>query len=95
MRHVDALSRVQNILVLEENNLEQNLALHQYQDETIKKIMSALEEGESPYFELRNGLVYRKAGDKILFYVPEKLRDNIVRIYHDQIGHFGVDKTTS
>lgn len=54
--HVDALSRVQNILVLEGNSLEQTLALKGL-DLEITKIREQLENTEFPGYELRNGLV--------------------------------------
>lgn len=60
MRHVDALSRCLNILILEENTLEQTLALRQNDDPQILKKKEILERRELPFYELRNGLVYRK-----------------------------------
>jgi hypothetical protein len=57
-------------MVIEENTFEQNLAIAQNLDPVIKALKSELEVRESKKFELRNGLVYRKANDKLLFYVP-------------------------
>lgn len=90
MRHVDALSRC--ISVITENSFEQNLAILQNNDATIVKIRDALEETESPLYELRDGLVYRKSGDKLLFYVPESMINNVIRTCHDDIGHLGINK---
>jgi hypothetical protein len=70
MQHVDALSRCTPVMVIEENTFEQNLAIAQNLDPVIKALKSELEVRESKKFELRNGLVYRKANDKLLFYVP-------------------------
>lgn len=94
MRHVDALSRTVDILVLEENTFEQNLSICQYRDEHINKIRSQLEKQENGLYEMRNGLVYRKRGDNLLFYVPKEMEGSILRAYHDSMGHLGSDKVS-
>lgn len=94
MKHVDALSRSFNICVIEDNPFEYNLTVCQSQGNTIAKLMKELEKSESPNFEMRNGLVYRKKNSDLLFYVPEKMEKNILFRYHDQMGHIGVEKTT-
>lgn len=91
MSHDDALSRFQNILVQEENRFEQNLAVTQDLDDQIVKIRAELEVREYPHYELRNGLVYRKENDKILFYVPVRMENNILIACHDNFGHVGED----
>lgn len=68
MRHVDALSRT--IGVIEENPFEWNVTICQGQDPAIAKIRDKLEKSEDKTYELRNGLMYRKDGDKLLFYMP-------------------------
>lgn len=93
MKHVDALSRSHNILVLEGNTFEQSLSLKQTQDTEIIKIRNILENREHPLYELRNGLVYRKSKDKILFYVPSCMEYQMMHMYHNEMGHMGVDKT--
>lgn len=93
MSHVDALSRCHAILVLEGNTLERVLSVKQDKDMTIQQIREQLEAQEDRYFELRDGLVYRKAKNgKLLFYVPECLENNIMRTCYDDIGHVGVEK---
>ena len=42
---------------------------------------------------MRNGLVYRKKNNDLLFYVPQSMENNILFKYHDQMGHLGVEKT--
>lgn len=38
-------------------------------------------------------MVYRKVkGNKLLFYVPECLENNVIRTCHDDIGHVGIKK---
>ncbi|KAK9696750.1 Integrase zinc binding domain [Popillia japonica] len=56
-------------------------------------IRELLETSEHPYYELRIGLVYRKCGSKIHFYVPKCMEFTIIYTYHAEMGHFGVDKT--
>ncbi|CAG9830063.1 unnamed protein product [Diabrotica balteata] len=93
MQHVDALSRVSYVLVLEGNTIEQTLALKQSKDTVISDLRKRLEETDHPFFELRNGLVYRKLKDNIAFYVPESMESAVIYHYHNELGHFGTDKT--
>lgn len=48
---------------------------------------------ENKYFTLTNGLLFRVYRDKHLFVVPENMVNNIIRIYHDETGHVGLEKT--
>lgn len=94
MRHVDSLSRVREVSVIEQNSFEQILSVEQGRDESINKIRDLLErqmDSTSP-FELQEGLVYRKVDEKSLFYVPSVLEYNVIRANHDDLGHFGVEK---
>lgn len=93
MRHVDALSRNYEVLVVEPITVEQTLAVEQGRDEGLTKLRIRLEEEQCEKFELKDGLVYKRAsGGKLLFYVPTCLEDNVIRSCHDEMGHFGVDK---
>lgn len=93
MSHVDALSRCHAILILEGNTFERILSVKQDKDEVMQQLRTQLENAESKYFELRDGLVYRKnKNNKLLFYVPECLENNIIRTCHDDIGHVGIGK---
>lgn len=93
MSHVDALSRCHSVLAIEGNTFEQTLALCQSQDSTIRKIRDSLEKCDVPYFELCEGLVYRKdRSKKLLFYVPCSMETNVIRTCHDDLGHVGLDK---
>lgn len=60
MQHVDALSRATNILVIEDNPLELELALSQGRNPKIRELRGKLEKSEDKQYEMRNGLVYRK-----------------------------------
>lgn len=93
MLHVDALSRVNNILVIENNSFEFNLAICQAQDPKIEKLKTQLEREQDGTYEMRNGLIYRKKRDKVLFYVPSAMEQDLLHKYHNDFGHFGVDKT--
>lgn len=93
MVHVDALSRIYYVLVLEGNNLERNLAIQQTSDTKIIEIRQTLEHSEHPHFELTNGIVYRKDNGKLLFYVPSSMEFIVIYTYHNEMGHFGVEKT--
>lgn len=91
MLHVDALSRC--ILVIEDNSFDRHLALCQADDPNIEKIRAELERSESKNFEMRNGCVYRKKEDQILFYVPAALETSVMHKYHNETGHVGTEKT--
>lgn len=94
MPHVDALSRCTNVLVIEENTFEETLAIAQTRDNIIQELKKKLETTEIKFYEMHNGLVYRKTqNNKLLFYVPSELEHNVLRIYHDEYGHVGIDKT--
>lgn len=81
MTHVDALSRCYSI----------NLAIKQSLDQTIAKMANELGARESKLFEMRDGLVYRKDNEKILFYMPPCMEGNVIKIY-DDMGHVGTNK---
>lgn len=94
MQHVDALSRAQSVLVIVDNPFEQTLAILQSQDPKLENLRKSLEEQESPFYELRDGLIYRKINkNKLRFYVPEAMQTQVVRNSHDLMGHIGLVKT--
>lgn len=68
MSHVDALSRCHSVLVLEGSMLEKTLSVCHDRDDKILKIRDKLEKGDVKYYELRNGLVYRKDKNKRLLF---------------------------
>jgi len=93
MSHVDALSKVYDVLVVEDNSFETNLRLCQTLDLKIREIRERLEKSEDRYYEMRNGLVYRKWGQNILFYVPHDMEYEVLHRYHNELGHFATEKT--
>lgn len=76
MQHVDALSR--NVLVIEPLSFEQILVYKQLQDPAIIKIHKELEKRESNQYKLRNGIVYKKYNQGLLFYVPETMIRSVI-----------------
>lgn len=70
MTHADSLSRASCIHVIEDNFFEKNLALAQTKGGKIEAIAKRLERSEEKFFEARNGVVFRKRKDNLLFYVP-------------------------
>lgn len=94
MTHVDALSRSFGILVVEDNPFEWNLSICQSQDPKISAIASRLEKVNDPQYELRNGIVYKKQGGDLLFFVPERMESHVLFRYHNEMGHLAIGKTT-
>ncbi|GJQ65944.1 hypothetical protein Trydic_g4042 [Trypoxylus dichotomus] len=95
MQHVDALSRSFNtVLVIKETTLEENLAIKQAEDHYIADLKMKLEREEDKLFELQNGLIYRKEGERRLFYIPKAMESNIIQASHDKMSHVGNDKTS-
>lgn len=94
MGHVDSLSCITNeILVVEDNPFELSLILSQTKDLKLREIGEELQKSDDAHFELRNGVVYRKFGGDLLFYVPKLMEFHIIHKYHDQLGHQGIEKT--
>lgn len=73
---MDALSR--NVFMLDPACFEQTLILKQQTDPEISLIREALEESESSRYELRNGIVFRKFRDVVLFYVPDRMVSSVI-----------------
>lgn len=92
MQHVDALSRINNVLTIHTNTLEENLIICQNRDENLKTIKKRLEDTEDSNYEMRNGVVYKKKDGNLLFYVPESMEEHVLYKYHDELGHIGVEK---
>jgi len=91
MSHVDALSRAVNLVQI--MPLEKELQYRQLQDNRLKVIAENLEFEDNDKFILFDGLVYRKQPDKHRFVVPDSMINNIIRVYHDELAHCGLEKT--
>jgi len=90
MKHVDALNRNTSILILTENTFELTLSIKQIEDKDIDKVKELLNESEDEYFEMRNGLVYRKYKSELLFYIPSSMEVDVIRSVHEEYSHLGV-----
>lgn len=97
MRHVDALSRV-NILLLEpEGNtidvFTNSIYVAQLQDADIQKLKTAVLAGSQKDYEVRENIVYKKEKkNKLLLYVSKNMESSVIFRYHNGMGHFGADK---
>ena len=91
MRHVDALSRQDSILLIRDPLLER-IKRAQQRDEKLQAICEILKVGPYKNFNLDNDLVYERINDKLLLVVPKGLRNDIIRQAHE-VGHFGCKKT--
>lgn len=108
MAHVDALSRnpIENsfdethVLDVLTINTEDWLSTVQESDDEIKCIKEILSNPTSERvidihknYMFKNKRVYRKIGDTCRWVVPKGVRWQILKMNHDDIGHFGFDKT--
>lgn len=96
MQHVDALSRSNVHTLVEEtygpNVFDDALCVAQLQDPEVRRIVVSVEEQQAKDFEVRNAILYKLVGRKSLVYVPEKMVPSVINKFHNQMGHFGVDK---
>lgn len=72
---------------------EQVLVYKQLRDPSIIRIHKDLEKQESNKYELRNGVVYKKHNQGLLFYVPKAMIRNVIQACHDNVEHVGLEKT--
>lgn len=93
MKHVDALSRAVSVMIIEDNSFDSNLLLAQNQDAKIRELREKLEKTEDKFYKMRNGIIYRKRDNEIFFYVPKAMERHVIQKYHDDLGHFGIEKT--
>lgn len=63
----------------------------------IKEILSNLSTEKAKYvrknYKLKNGKVYRIVGEDIKWLVPRSVRWQILKMNHDDVGHWGFEKT--
>jgi len=93
MQHVDALSRCTNIMVIQTHSFEDILVICQGKDTKLKEIRQLLENTENKLYKIRNGIVYKKTNEnRLLFYVPIEMEEQVLYKYHNELGHVGRDK---
>lgn len=96
MRHVDALSRVEVCLIEEDEGTtltENVIYVNQLRDGKIQKLKVRVENGQLKDYEVREGIMYKREGARLLLVVPESMVESIIHKFHNNMGHFGVDKT--
>lgn len=104
MTHVDALSRnpiPSDPIELHVGHTETDwVATVQQNDPEIHRIITILNDSENNnIFEIKNnfvmkrGLLYRKTDYGDRWVVPKGVRWQVLKSNHDEIGHFGFDKT--
>lgn len=96
MQHVDALSRA-HVYALEGSQSgfgveESAMYVNQLKDEGIQKVKRAVEEGKNDGFTIIDQIVYKVKGKKNLLFVPQVMEASVMYKYHNELGHFGVDK---
>lgn len=105
MSHVDALSRnpadVQTPSTFEVRNIDSNwITTVQHSDPELQRIISILNDKDSDVivdikknYLVKRGLLYRKTEQGERWVVPKGVRWQVLKASHDDIGHFGLDKT--
>ena len=99
--HADYLSRNPVECLMVDITAAEWIQVAQMQDDGISAIRKLLETGDvqrdtKQYFEkynLKGGVVFRKTESGVKWVVPRAARWNIVKMYHDDLGHFSLDKT--
>lgn len=100
MQHVDALSR-SHIYVLDsldvvDNNVsnlfDNALYVSQLNDEKVQKLKNDVQHGLNKDFEIRDAILYKKFKSRLLLYIPDGMIESVLNKFHNQFGHFGVDK---
>lgn len=103
MAHVDAISRApveEHVSQISIDTTDWLLTM-QLQDEGLLNIIMVLRgERKSDQenqirkdYQLENQRLYRKVDGKLMYVVPKAARWRIVKYYHDDMGHFGIEKT--
>lgn len=107
MKHVDALSRnpssseeppEETVFRIQQADWVLSAQLTDAKIEDIRKVLSKppqtdYERGVYKNYALRNGRVYRITAKGIQWVVPRGMRQHVVRAAHDEMGHFGIEKT--
>lgn len=90
MQHVDALSRLPAVMVIEDG-LVAKIKLTQKQDETCKLIEKILESKSYDNFTFRSGVLYKWIEGADVLVVPKKLQNEVIRSVHER-GHLSAKK---
>lgn len=78
------------------------IATVQNSDDEVKRIKEILQDGETKFmadvhknYQLKGNYVYRIVENGVRWVVPRGVRWQVLRMNHDDIGHFGFEKTLS
>lgn len=106
MRHVDALSRNPDsvtankecVMKIEQGDWVLSAQLTDSKIQHIQEVLSkdpTTDEEKNIYknYALRDGRVYRITVKGLQWVLPKGMRQQVVRAAHDDMGHFGVEKT--
>lgn len=92
-------SHVLDVLVVTETQQDW-ISTVQSADDEVKRIRSILEDPKSAQaadiiknYTLKNNRVYRLVKDQMKWLVPKGVRWHILKMNHDDVGHYGFDKT--
>lgn len=90
MKHVDALSRMPAVMLIEDGLLAKVKSL-QKEDDKCKLIEKILETKSYENFTLRSGILYKWIDGGHVIVVPKKLQNEIIRSVHEK-GHLDAKK---
>lgn len=65
----------------------------QLMDPRLKGLAEELESKDNKYFTLIDGVIFKNYKEKHLFVIPENMVYSVIKIYHDDMGHVGAEKT--
>lgn len=78
------------------------IATVQNSDDEVKRLKEILQDGETKFiadvhknYQLRGNHVYRTVENGVRWVVPRGVRWQVLRMNHDDVGHFGFEKTLS
>lgn len=78
----------------EEDMWRTKLIVAQMRDKNVKELKDQIASGQKKGYEVRDGIVYRKDGEKLQLLIPENMIPSVIFHMHDNMGHMGEDKTS-
>ena len=93
MSHVDALSRKQVAIVVDDKDIDLQLQIAQSRDSYITELKEKIEANSIDGYFIKDNVVYRRPSqDKLQLLVPKEMINNVIRSIHEKRGHLGIDK---
>jgi len=81
------------MVVAQAISLKRKLQYKQLQDPKLRDPFTKFKREDHHKFEFLDGLIFKKGPDKPRFAVPDSMINNIIRVYHDNMAHCGLEKT--